>query len=261
MLAEERHRLITAMVARDGQVTVAALSEEFGITRETARRDLALLEQQGTVRRVHGGAVPAAQASTAEESLSRRTTLRHSEKQRIAARALELIPAGAASVAIDAGTTTELLAQLLAETATGPRAAELLVITHAVPIAYRISSAAEIALEVLGGRVRGLTSAAVGDQVLDRLDQLRPDIAFVGTNGLDAGFGLSTPDPLEASVKSAIVRGARRVVVLADSSKLGVETLVRFAGLEDIDTLVTDAEPPAALAEALAAADVDVVLA
>ncbi|KII26526.1 D-beta-D-heptose 1-phosphate adenosyltransferase, partial [Arthrobacter sp. AK-YN10] len=107
----------------------------------------------------------------------------------------------------------------------------------------------------------GLTQAAVGQSTVEAALRLRPDIAFIGTNGLHAGFGLSTPDPEEAAVKAAFVTSARRVVALADSSKLDTETLVQFATLKDVDTLITDNEPPADLAAALAEAGVDVVVA
>lgn len=259
MFAEERHRLITEQLLAQGKVGVADLSERFGITRETVRRDLAQLEQAGVLRRVHGGAVAAAKASTAEQSHTARTTQNLVAKRRIAAKSLNLIPQGATSILLDAGTTTELLARLLAENFADSRAEEILVITHALPIALRVSPS--LPLELIGGRVRGLTSAAIGAHAIDHLDSLRPDIAFVGANGVDAGFGLSTPDALEAAVKAAIVGCARRVVVLADSSKLGEAALVRFAHLADIDTLVTDQEPDAELAAALEAADVEVVLA
>lgn len=259
VFAEERHRLVTEQLTEQGKVGVAHLSALFGITRETVRRDLAQLEQQGVLRRVHGGAVAATRTSTAEQSHTARTTQNLAAKRRIAAKALELLPRGATSMVIDAGTTTELLAGLLAEELAAPQAGQLLVITHALPIAQRVSPA--LPLELIGGRVRGLTSAATGSHALAQLEDLRPDIAFVGTNGVDAEFGLSTPDSLEAAVKAAIVRCARRVVLLADASKLGQTALVRFAELSDIDTLVTDRQPAADLAAALEAADVEVVLA
>jgi DeoR family fructose operon transcriptional repressor len=98
----------------------------------------------------------------------------------------------------------------------------------------------------------------VGTATLTALDTLRPDLAFIGANGVSEEFGLSTPDPAEAAVKSAIVRAARRTVLVADQAKFGVESFVRFAHLADIDILVTDAAPGAELAAALAAADVEV---
>jgi DeoR family fructose operon transcriptional repressor len=117
------------------------------------------------------------------------------------------------------------------------------------------------ALSLIGGRVRGLTAAAVGADTVRAIESLRPDVAYIGTNGVSASFGLSTPDPDEAAVKRAIVRSARRVVVVADADKFGAELLVGFASLRDIDVLVTDTAPDGDLAEALADAEVEVWLA
>ncbi|MGO8609856.1 D-beta-D-heptose 1-phosphate adenosyltransferase, partial [Rhizobium johnstonii] len=80
---------------------------------------------------------------------------------------------------------------------------------------------------------RGLTAASVGAQTVDAISRLRPDIAFIGTNGISAGFGLSTPDPDEAAVKRAVLAASRRALVLADSDKLDAELLVSFGTLED----------------------------
>ena len=91
--------------------------------------------------------------------------------------------------------------------------------------------------------------------------RLRPDLAFVGCNGIHAAFVLSTPDPIEAVVKTAIIQTSRRVVVLCDSAKHDQETLMRFASLDEIDTLITDRAPGPELAAALEEADVEVVIA
>lgn len=255
MFAEERHSRIATLVVNEGRVSVTELSDRFNITKETVRRDLALLEDAGVLRRVHGGAVSGGNNSTSELSLNSREGQHQPEKARIAKAAFAMIP-DAGSIVLDAGTTTGHLAELLAyETRDN-----LVVITHAVPIAFAIA-ASSLHLELVGGRVRGLTSAAVGSHTIDRFNGYRPDIAFVGANGVHSTFGLSTPDPDEASVKTAIVRSARRVIAVVDASKLEQETLVGFASLTDIDTLVTDREPPTALAAALADADVEVVVA
>lgn len=262
MFAEERQLLIAALVTDRGRVTVADLAARFNITPETVRRDLDTLETARQLRRVHGGAVALDRLSMSEPSLEERQTQHFDEKSRIAAAALAMIPASpTGSVFLDAGTTTERLADGLAAWTPQAPGDQLLVITNAVPIAFKLSANDEIQLHILGGRVRGLTRAVVGADTTEQLDALRPDIAFVGTNGVDADFGLSTPDTAEAAVKKAIVRSARRIVALADSSKLGEKTLVRFAALGDIDTLITDAPPSAELAAALAAADVEVVIA
>ncbi|QDY89518.1 DeoR/GlpR transcriptional regulator [Arthrobacter sp. UKPF54-2] len=282
MFAEERQQLIVELVAASGRASVTDLAERFNITTETVRRDLAALETAGTVRRVHGGAVSPERLSTTEESILERTVQRQSEKTRIAKAALDLIPQGrAGSVLIDAGSTTEALAEMLAARTAGAGAgpagagpaaaggpsgpaageAELVVITHALPIAAKLSGEPGIALHLLGGKVRGLTQAAVGQSTVEAARRIRPDIAFIGTNGISAAFGLSTPDPEEAAVKAAFVHSARRIVVLADASKLDAETLVQFASLKDLDTVITDTNPSPDLAAALADAGVEVVVA
>jgi len=262
MFAEERQVMIAELVADRSRVTVNELAERFSITPETVRRDLATLESARQLRRVHGGAVAMNKLSMSEPSLTERQNQRQAEKTRISAAALALIPASrTGSIVLDAGTTTERLAERLVDWKPASPGEQLLVITNAIPIAYKLSGNPEIQLHILGGRVRGLTSAVVGATTTEQLEVLRPDIAFIGANGVDAGFGFSTPDSLEAAVKTAIVRSARRVVALVDSSKLGVETLVQFAGLGEIDTLITDAPPSPELAAALFAADVEVVIA
>ncbi len=267
MFAEERQQKIAELVTGNGRVSVTLLAERFRITTETVRRDLATLETAGTLRRVHGGAVAADRFSTTEESINERAIQRPDQKHRIAEAALALIPRNAqGSVLIDGGTTTEVLAEMLSRRTAvdrldspGPHA-ELVAITHAVPIAGKLSNTAGIALQILGGRVRGLTQVAVGQATVEAAARMRPDIAFLGTNGIHATFGLSTPDPEEAAVKAAFVHSARRIVVLADSSKLDTETLVQFADLKDLDTLITDSEPGPELAAALEESGVDVVV-
>lgn len=262
MFAEERHSRIAELVSAQGRVGVNDLAELFSITQETVRRDLAALEEAGQLRRVHGGAVSVDRLTRSELSLSERASQHLDEKQRIATAALALIPnVPRASILLDSGTTTAALAERLASWSPVNTGDELLVITNSLPMAATLSTNTHLLLDIVGGRVRGLTSAVVGARATEQLGALRPDIAFIGTNGLHTDFGLSTPDPVEAATKTAMVRAARQVVVLADASKLGTETLVRFATLEEIDTLVTTAEPSAELAAALAAAGVEVVIA
>ncbi|MFJ6652159.1 DeoR/GlpR family DNA-binding transcription regulator [Microbacterium sp. NPDC091313] len=259
MYAMERQELVERLLQDEGRVSVVDLARRFEVTTETIRRDLDRLEEAGRLRRVHGGAVALDRGSTAEPTLAERLQRRGDAKTAIAARALRALGSGfRGSVYIDAGTTTAALAERLPAylDAANGRAE---VVTHSMSIAAGLAGDAAVSLSVIGGRVRGVTAAAVGAHTLQSISELRPDVAFVGTNGLSAGFGLSTPDPEEAAVKTAIVRAARRVVVLADATKFGEELLVRFAGLAEIDTLVSDAAPPVALETALADADVEVV--
>jgi DeoR family fructose operon transcriptional repressor len=254
MYAEERQQAIAALVAQSGRLSVAELAEKFEVTTETVRRDLSVLERAGLVRRVHGGVVPASALSVLEQAVTDRDRANAEEKDRIAAAALRLVPRDG-SVLLDAGTTTARLAGLL------PLDQRLDVVTHAVPIAARLAGHPAVGLNLLPGRVRATTQAAVGEETVEAISRLRTDVAFIGTNGVSVEHGLSTPDRSEAAVKRAIVASARKVVALADADKLGVENLVRFADLADIDVLVTDVRASQERVDALRAAGLVVVVA
>ena len=263
MFATERQAEIAELVATSRRVNGAELARRFDVTMETVRRDLAALEAAGRLRRVHGGAVPVEQTTVDEKAIHSRQHLNTPEKRRIAEAAFSLLrTSGAGAVVLDAGSTVEALADLIVRSdSTLPDGQEQLIITHALHIAAKLADATGIGLELVGGRVRKLTWAAAGGRAAEHYSRLRPDVAFIGCNGLHPEFGLSTPDPIEAVVKSAIVQTSRRVVLLCDAAKFGQETLMRFASLEEIDTLVTDRAPVPELAAALEAADVEVVLA
>lgn len=255
MYAEERQQAIADLVAQRGRLSVNALAAEYAVTTETVRRDLSVLERAGILRRVHGGAVPAAALTALESRVGERDLAHADEKDRIAKRALALLPTTGGSVILDAGTTTARLAMML------PRDLQLTVVTNAVPIAARLAGSPSVDLHLLPGKVRPTTHAAVGEETVAALSRLRADVAFVGTNGISAGHGLSTPDHAEAAAKRAMVDGAHTVVVLVDSSKIGQEHMVRFADLADIDVVVTDAGIEDADRDELEAQDVEVVIA
>ncbi|GAB3179776.1 DeoR/GlpR family DNA-binding transcription regulator [Nesterenkonia halophila] len=264
LLAPERHDRILARLRTRTTATVQEISDELEVTKETVRRDLDALERAGSLERIHGGAVLAGSGVRAETPWRERQSRRAEQKRAIATAALDFLPPSSGSALLDAGTTTEALADLLADDAAVPPAAEggiRAVITDAVPIAQTLADRPHLDLEVLGGQVRGITGAVVGDQALATLAARRVDVAFLGTNGLDAAFGLSTPDAAEAAVKAAMIRSARRSVLLADATKHEVSSLVRVAELSALDVLITDAEPPAALRAALDEAEVEVVIA
>jgi DeoR family fructose operon transcriptional repressor len=252
---EERQQAIATLVGERGRVAVTAVAEQFGVTTETVRRDLAVLERAGMLRRVHGGAVPAGALTLVEPGLGERHGTRSEAKRAIAAAALDLLPGSEGSVALDGGTTTAALAELL------PGDRRLLAVTSSVPIAARLAASPGISLHVLGGRVRGVTQCAVGESTVRALGDLRVDVAFLGTNGISPQHGFTTPDDAEAAVKRAMVRAGQRVVVLADSSKLDREHLVRFAAPEDVDVLVTDAQADPETVAEIEKTGVEVVLA
>lgn len=261
LLPPERHERILGMLRRDRTVSVHGLAEQLTVTRETIRRDLDQLEAAGRLKRIHGGAVASTAPSGTEHTLQQRMSEHTAQKQAIARAALRLLPPSAGgSLIIDSGTTTEALADLLSTSAPEDEAGgQRVLITNSVPIAHKLSGTGVADVEILGGSVRQITGAAVGQQTISSLSRRRADVAFIGTNGIDAAFGLSTPDTQEAEVKTALIRAARTRVVLADASKLGRCSLVQFAGLKDIDVLITDAPPSRPLAQALTEAGVSVV--
>ena len=255
MYAEERQQAIAGLVAQRGRVAVTSVAEHFGVTTETVRRDLAVLERAGMLRRVHGGAVPVGALAVVEPGLGERRSTRTDAKRRIAAAALTLTPPAHGSLILDGGSSTAALAELL------PGDRPMVTATNSVPIAARLAGSPGITLHVLGGRVRGITQSAVGESTVAALAELRADVVFLGTNGISAGHGFSTPDEAEAAVKRAMARAAQRVVVLADSSKLDREHLVRFATVEDVDVLVTDDEADPAVVAELESQGIEVLVA
>lgn len=255
MYAEERQQAMADLIAKRGRVSVSDLAEEYAVTTETVRRDLTALERAGIVRRLHGGAVPAELLTVLETAVKDRDLAHSAEKDRIARAALAFLPQPGGSILLDAGTTTARLATYL------PRDHALTVMTNAVPIAGRLAGLRNVELHLLPGRVRRTTQAAVGDETVAALHVLRTDVAFVGTNGISLTHGFSTPDHSEAAAKRAMVGSGRRVVVLADSSKVGMENTVRFANLTDVDVLVTDDGISSRDVNALRQRDIEVVVA
>lgn len=255
MYAEERQHAMAQMITQQGRSSVAELAAEFSVTTETVRRDLSALERIGHIRRVHGGAVPTSSLAVVEPGLSERDVANTVAKDQIARAAVGLLPPPGSTVVIDAGSTTVRLAALL------PRDHRLTVVTHAVPVAARLAGLPQIDLYLLPGRVRRTTQAAVGSDTVAALADLRADVSFLATNGLSLTYGLTTPDREEAATKRAIAGAGRRTVVLADSSKIGVESSLRFAAVGDVDVLVTDSAIGPDDQAALEKAGVEVVIA
>ncbi|MBT2415831.1 DeoR/GlpR transcriptional regulator [Streptomyces sp. ISL-12] len=232
MYAPERQQEILRLARDGGRVDVVSLAEEFQVTAETIRRDLKALDRAGLLRRVHGGAIPAGRLDF-EPDLAERETTAADEKDRIAEAALAELPADG-TVILDAGSTVARLAAAV------PPEASLTVVTHSLPTAARLADHPGIQLHLVGGRVRHRTRAAVDAWALRAYGEIRADVALVAANGFSAEHGLTTPDLAEAAVKRAAVAAARRVVLLADSTKYGQEHFARFGGLPDVDLLITD---------------------
>ncbi|MEH0146286.1 DeoR/GlpR family DNA-binding transcription regulator [Corynebacterium sp. Q4381] len=259
MQAEERRRQIAALTAVEGRVSVAELAERFDVTAETIRRDLAALNDEGVVQRVHGGAVASQGYMTSEFPLAARLRSALDAKEAIARAAAAFLPSEPGkSIFLDSGTTISALAQRIAFL---PEASSWSIVTNSLPAALELAEAGVGDVQLLGGTVRAIAQAVVGDTALRTLALLRADVAFVGTNALTVDHGLSTADAHEAAVKAAMVTNARRVVVLCDSTKLGNDYLVSFAPLDAVDVVVTDWGAPQSLVADLERHGVNVVIA
>jgi DeoR family transcriptional regulator, fructose operon transcriptional repressor len=251
MYAEERQREILLAARADGRVDVVVLAAEHGVTTETIRRDLTVLERAGQLRRVHGGAIPIERLGF-EPALAARDAVLIVEKERIAKAALAEIPEDGA-ILLDAGSTTHRLAEAI------PVDRELTVIVNSPPLATLLASRPHLSVIMLGGRVRGRTLATVDDWALQPLRHLHVDVAFMATNGLSVEHGLTTPDPAEATMKRAMIAAARRTVLLADHTKVGNDYLARFGDIDDVDLLISDSGLDTAVAEELELAGLRVV--
>ena len=256
MYPEERQHALALLVGQRGRLSVTTAAEQFGVTTETVRRDLAVLERAGMLRRVHGGAVPVSAVALVELGLGERTGHLSEQKAKIAAAALDFVPGMDGSIILDGGTTTAALAELL------PTDRRLLVVTDAVPLAARLAERAGITVHMLGGRVRGR------DPVRRRRrghSASWPTCASTSPSSAPTASPSATASPRRTrprpSVKRAMVRAGQRVIVLADSTKLNRETLVRFAAPEDVDVLITDDGADQDTLDALDRAGVEVVVA
>ncbi|WP_372595000.1 DeoR/GlpR family DNA-binding transcription regulator [Actinotalea sp.] len=247
MLASQRQDLILAQIKADGAVRVADLVESLDVSDMTVRRDISELAQRGLVRRVHGGAVDSRPAAL-EPAFQAKRELAGEEKAAIAEAALELVEPGSA-IALSAGSTTHLLARLIADS---PAIRPLTVVTNSLPAADALHRPDDHSLTVvLTGGTRTPSDALVGPLATAALVSLRVDTAFLGVHGMDLEAGLTTPNLLEAETDRALVAAASRVTVLADHSKWGTVGLSRIVPLEQVDVLITDDGLPADAARAL----------
>jgi DeoR/GlpR family transcriptional regulator of sugar metabolism len=267
LLAEQRRALILDEVRRRGGVRVNELTRKLNVSDMTVRRDLDALAHQGVLEKVHGGAVPVAEASTHEPGFEAKSGLEQGAKEAIAKAAAAMVVPGSA-IALSGGTTTYALAHHLLDVP------DLTVVTNSVRVAdvfhsgqRRVGGSAQSAARpgaatvVLTGGVRTPSDSLVGPVADRAIRSLHFDVLFLGVHGLSVEAGLSTPNLAEAETNRHFVRSARRVVVIADHTKWGTVGLSSFATLEEVDTLVTDAGIPQVLRSEISEHLADLVVA
>ncbi|MGW7696274.1 DeoR/GlpR family DNA-binding transcription regulator [Streptomyces asiaticus] len=244
------------MVRANGAVSLRELARVVQTSEVTVRRDVRALEAEGLLDRRHGGAVLPG-GFTRESGFPQKSHLATAEKTAIADLAAGFVEEGEA-VVVGAGTTTQELARRLA------RVPGLTVVTNSLLVAQALAHANRVEVVMTGGTLRGSNYALVGSGAEQSLQGLRVSRAFLSGSGLTAERGLSTSNMLSASVDRALVQSAAEVVVLADHTKLGADTMFQTVPTDVITRLVTD-EPPAhddrALTELQALADQGVQIA
>jgi DeoR family fructose operon transcriptional repressor len=205
------------------------LADHLEVAPETIRRDLSYLEKQGLVQRVHGGAIPV----WLEPTVDLKNSIQQAEKLRIAKAVVSLLPDNG-TVILDAGTTTAQIVPLISDSA------RLRIITNSPDHAVALMEKENVEIILAGGRVRKGTRSCVDQWAIDTFEGLVADLAIVATNGISLARGLTTPEPAEGAVKNAMLKAAKKKLVVADHTKFQQDHFSKFGDIKDIDLIVTD---------------------
>lgn len=237
MLTEQRHEIILQLLHERGSVTVNELTTILHSSESTIRRDLNALDEEGKLTKVFGGAVyKDSGVSTVELSVLQKSSVHAMEKQNIARYAAKLIEPDD-FVYIDAGTTTEYMIDFLTEKGAT-------YVTNAVSHARKLAIAG-FKVILIGGELKGITEAVVGNQAILTLEKMNFNKGFFGANGVSPNRGFTTPDFNEALVKETAFCHTHERFVLADSEKFGKISSVTFGSLKDAILISDDGIPPA----------------
>lgn len=233
MDVHERRKFIAEQVVTLGEVEFAKLAEFCDVSEMTIRRDIEILEQAGTLRRVVGGAI--AVVGTAQEPpFQSRASLAALEKEHIATAVVDLLVPGE-TVALDSGSTVLSVAREIRR-----REIPLTVITPSVLVGLELSDCEFIKVHLLGGLLRPGELSLIGSETIEQFDRFNCDTAILGVAGIDVAGGISDYHYDEAYVKKAAIRAAKRTIVAADRSKLGRTSLIKITELGEISAIVTD---------------------
>ena len=230
---EERRERIVWVVNARGRVRIGELAREVAASEPTVRKDLALLERAGLLRRTHGGAL--ALHPPGERSFSDRLGSDAEAKTAIARACIDLVADGD-SVYLDSGTTTLRIAELLT-------ARNVNALTNGIAVAAALAEKPTVRHTLLGGVLRPSAGAVAGALAVENIGRFSVGTAFIGVTGLTAD-GISDADINEAQLKTAVLARARRAVVPVDPTKFGISGFALIAPLDSVDTVVTVDAPP-----------------
>lgn len=243
MTIQERHRKILEHLKQKGNVNVNGLSRAMNVSSVTIRKDLALLEEKKLLYRTHGGAV-LIDPYIATRHVQEKEKLFQDEKARIGTKAAELLSERDA-ILIASGTTVQAFARCI------PENIRLTVITSAMNVAMDLLNKPNIEVVQLGGIVRHTSSSVVGEYAVKMLDNFSCSKLFLGVDGIDIEYGLTTTNLMEACLNRAMVNSAMKTIVLADSSKFGCRGFSKICDIDAIDQIITDSGIPDMIAHKL----------
>jgi DeoR family transcriptional regulator of aga operon len=236
MLNEERRRTIFDIINKEGRALVTELAPRLGASEFTIRNDLNALHRQGLVQRTHGGALPVLPGTLLDPGFRSKESLRRREKERIGRAAAKLV-AKDQSIILDSGTTTMAVARALRTL--GPSIGRLTVITASMNIAAELAGSS-IDVVLTGGFLREKSLSLIGPAAEETLRRFTADIAFLGVDGFDTQFGVTSPNASEAQIKQLMVKISRRTVLVCDFSKFGRRFLCVVAAPTQIHGVITD---------------------
>lgn len=252
IFAEERHRRILSMLKVRSKLFVNELCEIFSVTPATIRNDLNQLERRGLLKRTHGGAISCSKTGFEQTSVQK-NHVNADQKRRIAEYAASLIENGD-TIALDTGTTTYCLAELLADKT------DLTVITTDIRIANLLESYPLTAVILAGGALRKGFSCTTGAITNNVLSSLYADKVFMATNAVNPAGALCTPNIEQARVKQSLLAMGKQSFLLSDSSKFGAHSFARFGSVGDMDTVITDSELDSQISEKLRRQSINLIL-
>jgi DeoR/GlpR family transcriptional regulator of sugar metabolism len=239
---QRREQILTYLSVHD-RTPVSELSQVLGVSEVTVRKDLDVLESQGVLTRVHGGAVVSGRGRL-ELYFATREQDHLEEKRRIAQGAAALIRSGQ-RIFLDASTTALQVARLIKDRE------DLVVVTNGLYTALELNFCEGVTTVVVGGTMRRRSSSLVGSLNVNSLQRLRVDIGLFGARGVTARDGLMESDLDEAQLKQQMVSASGLVVGIVDSSKFGTMSFSAFALPHEIDRIITDEGASASIVKEL----------
>lgn len=231
----ERHQYIIKEINDKGHISVVELCESLHVSSVTIRKDLQFLEDSRLLFRTHGGATRHNPYQT-DRPVNEKEKIHESEKVLIGRAGASLVSKND-SIIIGSGTTTQFLAREINPIGT------LTVVTSALNVTLELLKHQNVDVIQLGGSVRSTSSSVVGQYANNILDNFFCSKLFLGVDGIDLDYGISTTNAQEATLNQKMINVAQKVIVLADSSKFGRKSFGKIADFSKIDTIISDEMP------------------